>query len=71
MAKTKKTQTKKRTWRDIADATHRSFEDLPSAESTHPGPHTVIAAVCGSPEHRSIIDSYAFRFPVTTVEVLD
>jgi hypothetical protein len=66
MAKT----TRKLTWRDYADAVHRSFPSMPSPESLHPGPSTVERAVSGDDEARSIIDAYAFRFKVTIREVL-
>jgi len=48
----------------------RSFTSQPSPESLHPGPDTVLSAVSGNPSARAILDSYAFRFPVTIVEVL-
>jgi len=59
---------KVRRWTDAFD---RSFPSWPSPESLHPGPQTVLGAVCGSPEQRAIVDAYAFRFPCTIVEVLD
>jgi hypothetical protein len=68
MAKTKQ-QTRKPTWRDYSDAAHRPFMTRPNPESLHPGPETVIRAIGGDEEARSIIDSYAFRFPVTISEV--
>jgi hypothetical protein len=66
MAKQKKSITK-RSWRDLDDRHHRSFPTQPNPESLHPDADTVFHAVCGSPEARAITDSYAFRFPVTTL----
>jgi hypothetical protein len=70
MSKPKKSTTRKLSWRDYNDASHRSFPNQPSPESLHPGPQTVLSAICGSPEARAIMNIYAFRFPVTIVEVL-
>jgi hypothetical protein len=59
-------------WREISDHKHRSFATRPNPESLHPGPATVErAAMTSNPEARAIIDSYAFRFPVTIVEALN
>jgi hypothetical protein len=66
----KKITTRKLTWRDYDDSTHRRFTSHPSPESLHPGPQTILSAVCGNPGARAILDSYAFRFPVTIVAVL-
>jgi len=41
-----------------------------SAESLCPTPSTVERAISGDPAARAAIDSYAFRYPVTIVEVL-
>ncbi len=68
MAKAK--TARKLSWRDFADSAHRSFPAQPNPESLHPGPSTVERAVSADDEARAIIDSYAFRFPVTIVEVL-
>lgn len=56
-----------RTWRDYSDAMHRGFSKLPSPQSLHPDADTVFAAVSGDRHSRAIVDSYAFRFPVTVV----
>lgn len=66
-----KTTPRKRNWRSNDDSALRSFIVRPNAESLHPSAETVLAAVCGNPMSRSIIDSYAFRFPVRVMtEVL-
>lgn len=41
-----------------------------SIESLCPTTSTVLRAVSGDPRARAIIDSYAFRAPVTIVDVL-
>jgi hypothetical protein len=41
-----------------------------SAESLCPTTSTVLRAISGDPTARLVIDAYAFRFPVTIVEVL-
>jgi hypothetical protein len=61
---------RKPTWRDYEDALHRTFPARPNPESLHPGASTVERAITGNLEARAIMDSYAFRFPVTVVEVL-
>jgi hypothetical protein len=66
-----KTKTRKLSWRDYSDDAFRTFPAPPNPESLHPGPATVDRAVAGKEESRAIIDSYAFRFPVTIVEDLD
>jgi hypothetical protein len=69
MAKPKKSAPPKRSWRDLDDRHHRSFPTQPSPESLHPDATTVLNAVCGNAEARAIADSYAFRFPVTTLNL--
>ena len=59
-----------RSWRDTPGATHRKFNTSPSPESLHPGPETIIQAIIGNRNAREISNAYAFRFPVTIVEVL-
>ena len=65
--KTKKTATRKPTWRFYPDGLHRSFPAQPNPESLRPGVSTVERAVSGNAEAQAILDSYAFRFPVTEV----
>jgi hypothetical protein len=60
----------KTTWRDYSDANHRSFTTRPNPESLHPSASTATRAITGDEEAQAIIDAYAFRFPVTLVEVL-
>lgn len=68
----KKIKPTPRSWRDVSDSQHRSFTTRPNPESLHPGVATVErAAMTSNPEARAIIDSYAFRFPVTIVEVIN
>jgi|HubBroStandDraft_5_1064220.scaffolds.fasta_scaffold640178_1 hypothetical protein len=61
-------------WRDYEDRLHRSFPSMQNPESLHPGSATVIAAVCGSPEHRAIVVAYSGCVlpvrPATPTEVL-
>jgi hypothetical protein len=70
MPKKKLNTRPKLTWRDWPESAIRSFPSMPNAASLHPDASTVFAAVCGNPESRAIADSYAFRFPVTIVEVI-
>ncbi len=67
VAKTKPARTL--TWRDFGDGP--ALKVMPNPESLHPGPSTVMRALSGNAEARAILDSYAFRFSVTTVAVLD
>jgi hypothetical protein len=67
-----KSSKKKASWRDILnDGWIRSFPTRPDPESLHPNASTVERAISGDEEARAIADSYAFRFPVTTVTSLE
>jgi hypothetical protein len=69
MKKKSKSTRRTITWRDYPDHLHRRFSQQPNPESLRPDHDTVLAAICGNPESRAIIDSYAFRFPVTVMAV--
>jgi len=65
------TTTKKPNWRNNDDATYHGYPTLPSAESLHPGPQTVLKAVAGDEEAQAIICSYGCRLPVITIDSID
>ena len=46
---------------------HADHKIWPAAPSLRVGPPVMDAVVTGSEEARAIVDSYAFRFPVTVV----
>ena len=71
MPKKKTSTTRKITWRDYSDASHRTFTSRPGPESLCPTTSTIHRAISGDPTARIVIDSYAFRFPVRIVEVLE
>jgi len=58
-------------WRLNDDATYHGYPTLPSAESLHPGPQTVLKAVAGDEEAQAIICSYGCRLPVITIDSID
>jgi len=72
MSKKKKVITsKKPSWRNTEnDGWIRSFSLRTDPESLCPTTSTIHRAISGDLTARIVIDSYAFRFPVTVIEVL-
>lgn len=57
-------------WRSVPDSVLLSttpIKRIEKPESLNPSPATVERALLGVPEAVSIIDAYAFHFPVTVV----
>lgn len=62
----------KPTWRSVPDEVllRMTPDTTGNNESLNPTPATILRAITGDPAAREVIASYAFRFPVTTVQVL-